>query len=336
MQIIEYLSPETLKQQIIDLPFGEILYVANVPNQVYHGSLGWSSSHAKKAFQSEQRLYRYLQDQEKEGPKDHFVFGELTHDCIRLNDAQINDLYCDTVTLPKGQTNLGKAMKAVVESGFEIDLAGAGFNLKPDALHEGAALLEEINERIVIKPRAKREARELADAILNQYTVSNALSGSNAIYELSVWHKMKDGFIRKCRPDCFLPDAKVVFDWKTSREIIWTFATDDRHMFVKRELEREISRRDYALSAAWYMDILGILDDGAFMLVFADKDALEVYPPYLFEVDRLHDERQRCYAAIKAIKSMRSKIIGGKVIEPLTTFLPNDDHLFSGNSKEYL
>ena len=337
MQIEEYLSADMLKQSIIDMPLDSNLYVANVPNDVYHGSLGWSSSHGKKASLSEQRLYMYMQDQKKSGPQSHFVFGELTHDCIRFNQAQIDDLYCDTVTLPKGQTNLGKAMKAVVESGHTLKLLDAGFNLKPEAVAEGNALLDEINGRQVISRTAKREARELADAVLNQYTVKDALNNNAAIYELSIWHKMKDGFIRKCRPDCYLPDQKVVFDWKTIRELVWTYSLgNNRHTFIYRQIKREMDRFDYGFSAGWYMDILDIIDDGAFFFLFADKDALEVYPPYLCGQDELHEERQRCCQAIKNIKSMKSKIVEGKVIEPLSTFLHNDDHIFHGNTKEFL
>jgi hypothetical protein len=336
VNLVEYTTPEILQQQILEMDLDTKLYVVDVPNEVYHGTIGWSSSHAKKAFQSEQRLHRYLQEQKISDPKDHFVFGELVHDSIRLSPQQIDEVYCDSVRVPDGRTNLGKALKAVFNSGFDLELTNTGFNLKPEAVHQGRDLLDQINGRQVISRKAKDEARELADTILNQYTVSDALSNNKAIYELSVWHKMRDGFIRKCRTDCFLPDIGVVFDWKTSRELVWTFATDNRHHLIKRELTREIDKRDYALSAAWYMDILGLIDDGAFMLLFADKDALEVYPPYLFDVERLHQENRRCKEAISAIKSYRSKIVEGKVIQPLTTFLPNDDYLFSGNEKDYL
>ena len=337
MNIELFISADDLKQKIYDMPLNSKLYVAEVPNSVYHGSPGWSSSHAKKAYQSEQRLHRYLEKQKEEEGKDHYVFGELTHDSIRLTANQIDSLYCDSITLPKGQTNLGKAMKAVIESGHTIKLESAGFNLTADKLAEGRNLLDVIAERQVIKPKEKREARELAEAVLNQYTVRNALQGNEVIFELSIWHKMHDGFIRKCRPDAFIPSLKTIFDWKTIRELIWTFATgDNRHMFIKREIKREIQKRDYGLSAAWYMDILELLDEGAFLFVFADKDSLEVYPPYVCGFDELYDDKNRCLDAIKAIKSYKSKLVEGNVIQELSTFVPNDDYLFTSQQQEYI
>ena len=339
MDIQNYTTPEALKQAIIAMPFDSKLYVANVPNDEYHGSIGWSSSHAKKAFQSEQRLDRYLENNKANEIKEHYVFGDLTHDSVRYQPEEIDKYYCDSANMPSGQRNLGKALKAVFESRFKLDLLETGFNLKPEDIAEGRQLLSEIDKRQVIKPKAKREARVLANLILSQHTVSDAFANHMVIFELSVWHKMADGFIRKCRPDAFFPDIKLIFDWKTIYELIWTYATgESRHAFVKRELKREITKRDYLLSAGWYMDILGFIDDedSSFMFVFVDKDSLEIYPPYFCGFEELQDERRRCYEAMKAIKSYKSKLIDGTVSEPLTMFLPNDDHIFTGNQREYM
>lgn len=333
MEIVNYIDRATLTASIFAMELDSIMFVSNVPNDVYHIVSGWSSTHGKVAYQSEQRLHRYLTKAD-DGPKDHFVFGELVHDSVRLNESEIEFLYCSDVAMPHGSTNAAKAIKYCIANNTK-DIDAAGLNIKPGDRAGAQEIVDQIAGRQIVSKTAVTEARQLADLLKSELTVQGALEKNQVLYELSVWRKGKDGFVRKCRPDCIVPELKTIFDWKTTRDIVWTYDTGDRHQFVKRALDREVDKRDYGFSAGWYLSIFDWIEDGAFMDVFADKDAMEVYPAYLFSVDRMVQEQRRCVEACKAIRSYTGKIADGKVIEPLTTFLPNDGFIFTGQSKEF-
>ena len=335
MDILEYTSDENLEQMIVALPLDSVLYVANVPNESYHASKGVSSTGAKTAFQSEQRYWRYITaPQEKR--KEHYVFGELAHDSIRLPPDEIKDLYCSSVSFVSGQRNLGKAQRKVVNEGADVQEVLSQINLKPEERPQLLEFVEKVGGRQVVNRTQLSEARQIANMIHEHPIVSSMLEKQDHYFELSVWRRDPDGFLRKARPDVYFPEAQVVFDWKTVRDLIWKYDTDDRMIFVKQNLERVIDKLGYAFSGAWYLNVLGILETGAFMLFFADKDALEIYPPWVPSTESMEQQWRHCQAAIKSIKSVRKKTSDGKVIEPLEQFIPLGNDVFSGQTKEFI
>lgn len=335
MEVIEYTTPEILEHLINCIEPGAALYIANVPNEIYHATKGVSSTGAKTAAQSEQRYWRYI-TAPPETRKEHYVFGELAHESIRFTPEQILGRYCDSVPFVSGQRNLGKAQRAMVNDGLDPQQAIAQFNLKPAERQELHAFNDEVAGRQVVTSTQIAEARQIAELIHSHPIVSAMLANQTHYFELSVWRRDEDGFLRKARPDVFFPQHGVLFDWKTIRDLIWTYDTGgDRQAFVKWNLDREVAKRDYAFSGAWYLSVLDHMENGAFMLFFCDKDALEIYPPWVPCPERIAEEWRRCEAAIRAIKQVSRKTSNGEVVEALLPFLPVDDHVFQGQVREF-
>lgn len=336
MNITEYIDKESLQAAIRDMPLDSRMYVAEVPNDIYHSTSGWSSSPAKKAFLSEQRLHKYLTKDHNPKSPAHFVFGELVHDSVRLDEAGIDKLYCSGIDLYGPGTNATKAIKECLATGKK-KVSETDFNIDYDKYPDTQKMLDEINGREIVKPSEIADARHFAALLRDSYHVRNALAKYDHFFELSIWHKDKTGFIRKCRPDLWFPAIQTVFDWKSTREIVWTFDTGDRHTYLQRELSRQIDKLDYGFSAGWYLDVMGIdPDEGAFGFVFADKSSLEVYPLFAMTPDRIRQEFHRCYHAITVIKSYERKLDHDRnPIVPLDMFVPNDDHIFYGKEKQF-
>lgn len=245
---------------------GEVREFTDLPNLVYHGSMGVSSSKLKDACISlmyYNGVYNTGAIEKSRGK--HFDVGNLAHTLI-LEPEMVEQEYKkkpDTPEPTKPQrekydnwVKLGKPSKADNPKAYPTEKMMERCEFWDNFTAE--------NENIIIVGEEDwKVAEAMAEAVRSHEFAGKILNHSRRVSERSYFKVDEEtGLLIKVRPDIEV-DA-VIADVKT----IQMRGNPDEEWLLS-ELRREVKRRKYHVSAAMYLDVT---DKKQFVWIFVNKE----------------------------------------------------------------
>jgi hypothetical protein len=210
------------------------MLVYDMPDTTYHASPALGSTTAAKALTSIRALGDLLDGTAKVEDRPCFQVGRLAH-MMALQPE--------------------KFAECVVDVGPINPRTGAPFGRDTLAFQGWQA---ENPDLVVVEPWLRTMLARMPGMIADTFR-----AGKN---EVSCFVDDQDhgGLAMKCRPDCWHPDARLIYDLKTIAPIDGDFA---------RGVCKAIASRNYWFSAAWYRHCMRLETghDHHFDLIFAEK-----------------------------------------------------------------
>ena len=194
---------------------------SDMPNELYHGSKGISSTQLKTIV-TETPFHFWCKYMAPEGqrikkdPTPAMLFGTACHTAL-LEPEVFKDEYITPPTDINRRTKEGK--------------------------EEWATWEKSVEGKQVVKPEFLEEVTNMTTACLHNRSAVQLIS--RGLKEHSIYTTCKETGLRiKCRPDIWLPDIGVVADYKTAASA------------NPRQFSKVIDNLGYHISAAFYLDII--------------------------------------------------------------------------------
>lgn len=250
----------------LELEPGEVREFTDLPNLVYHGSMGVSSSKLKDACISlmyYNGVYNTGAIEKSRGT--HFDVGNLVHTLI-LEPEMVEQEYKKKPEMPEptkpqrekydNWVKLGKPSKADNPKAYPTEKMMERCEFWDNFTAE--------NENIIIVGEEDwKVAEAMAEAVRSHEFAGKILNHSRRVSERSYFKVDEEtGLLIKVRPDIEV-DA-VIADVKT----IQMRGNPDEEWLLS-ELRREVKRRKYHVSAAMYLDVT---DKKQFVWIFVNKE----------------------------------------------------------------
>jgi exodeoxyribonuclease VIII len=254
-----------------------------LPNDVYHGANGISSTQVKDARVSLMYFHgRHITKTIGRETSDALTFGTLVH-ALSLEPECFDAEFAVFPGVPDGAFTNTDSLKAFIreynegkDKSEQLKLTGtkdvlslAIRKVKPDAIFadEFEQQWNEANkDKIILSERQLTHAKAIQQALFNHPSAGQLLQHPNRANEVSYFGMDEEtGLEVRVRPDLEIDMAgvRIGVDLKT---ISLGKVKQD---FLRAKLHREIIERDYHLSAAMYCDVA---DFNQFFWIFVNKD----------------------------------------------------------------
>lgn len=254
-----------------------------LPNEVYHGANGISSTQVKDARVSLMYFHgRHVAKTIGRETSEAFTFGTLVH-ALALEPETLETDFAVFPGIPDGAFTNTDSLKAFIReynegkdkseqlklTGTKDVLSSAIRTVKPDAIFadEFEHQWNEANQdKIILSERQLSHAKAIQQALFNHPSAGQLLQHPNRANEVSYFGMDEEtGLEVRVRPDLEIDmsSVRIGVDLKT---ISLGKVKQD---FLRAKLHREIIERDYHLSAAMYCDVA---DFNQFFWIFVNKD----------------------------------------------------------------
>ncbi|MCS3602705.1 exodeoxyribonuclease VIII [Buttiauxella sp. BIGb0471] len=254
-----------------------------LPNEVYHGANGISSTQVKDARVSLMYFHgRHIAKTIGRETSEAFTFGTLVH-ALALEPETLETDFAVFPGIPDGAFTNTDSLKAFIReynegkdkseqlklTGTKDVLSSAILTVKPDAIFadEFEQQWNEANQdKIILSERQLTHAKAIQQALFNHPSAGQLLQHPNRANEVSYFGMDEEtGLEVRVRPDLEIDmsGVRIGVDLKT---ISLGKVKQD---FLRAKLHREIIERDYHLSAAMYCDVA---DFNQFFWIFVNKD----------------------------------------------------------------
>lgn len=254
-----------------------------LPNDVYHGANGISSTQVKDARVSLMYFHgRHIAKTIGRETSEAFTFGTLVH-ALALEPETLETDFAVFPGIPDGALTNTDSLKAFIReynegkdkseqlklTGTKDVLSSAIRTVKPDAIFadEFEHQWNEANQdKIILSERQLSHAKAIQQALFNHPSAGQLLQHPNRANEVSYFGMDEEtGLEVRVRPDLEIDmsSVRIGVDLKT---ISLGKVKQD---FLRAKLHREIIERDYHLSAAMYCDVA---DFNQFFWIFVNKD----------------------------------------------------------------
>lgn len=254
-----------------------------LPNDVYHGANGISSTQVKDARVSLMYFQgRHITKTIGRETSEAFTFGTLVH-ALALEPETLETDFAVFPGIPEGAFTNTDSLKTFIReynegkdkseqlklTGTKDVLSAAIRAVKPDAIFadEFEQQWNEANQdKIILSERQLAHAKAIQQALFNHPSAGQLLQHPNRANEVSYFGMDEEtGLEVRVRPDLEIDmsGVRIGVDLKT---ISLGKVKQD---FLRAKLHREIIERDYHLSAAMYCDVA---DFNQFFWIFVNKD----------------------------------------------------------------
>lgn len=244
----------------------EVLVLDNLPNEVYHGCNGDSSTKIKDACQSMMYYNACYNTQTVKKPRgDHFDVGNLAHALI-LEPDTVESAYKKKPKTPQPTEPQRKKYDAWVKLGRPSEDEDPKAQPTPLAI-ERCEFWDNFKAQnkhyVIVDDDNWKIAQGMADAVNNHEIAKIILNNDHRKSERSYFtREAHTGRIIKVRTDIDL--GSIIADVKT---ISLRRKVDGE--YIRNILRHEINQRKYDLSAAMYLDVTGAKQ---FVWIFVNKE----------------------------------------------------------------
>ncbi len=296
VQVAETASNEVEKAEVVPEPQPEVDEFAGafpavfepgryegVPNEVYHAANGISSSMVKDARISLMYFHgRHVTGEIRREVTDALTFGTLVH-ALALEPEKLEQEFAIFPGIPAGAFTNTDSLKAFIReynadkpkadqlklTGKKEELQEAIRAVRPDAIFADEfeqQWLSDNREKTILTAPQMDMATAIRNALMAHPSVANLLNHPSRVNEVS-YFGMDDetGLEVRVRPDIELEidGIRIAADLKT------TSMGRIKQDHLRSRLHREITERDYHVSAAMYSEVAGF---DQFFWIFVNKD----------------------------------------------------------------
>ncbi|MFB0711431.1 PD-(D/E)XK nuclease-like domain-containing protein [Buttiauxella noackiae] len=254
-----------------------------LPNDVYHGANGISSTQVKDARVSLMYFHgRHIAKTIGRETSDALTFGTLVH-ALALEPETLETDFAVYPRLPEGAFTTTDSMKAFIreynegkDKADQLKLTGTKDVLASSirAVNPGAIFADEFEQqwreanrdKVILTERQLAHAKAIQSALFSHPSAGQLLQHPNRANEVSYFGMDEEtGLEVRVRPDLEIDmsSVRIGVDLKT---ISLGKVKQD---FLRAKLHREIIEHDYHLSAAMYCDVA---DFNQFFWIFVNKD----------------------------------------------------------------
>lgn len=255
----------------------------NIPNEAYHAASGISSSMVKDARISLMYFHgRHVTGVIQREVTDALTFGTLVH-TLALEPEKLEQEFAIFPGIPAGAFTNTDSLKAFIRefnadkpkaeqlklTGKKEELQEAIRAVKPDAIFADEFEQQWLNDnchKTILTSSQMSLATDIRTALLRHPSVANLFNHPSRVNEVS-YFGMDDetGLEVRVRPDIELEidGIRIAADLKT------TSMGRIKQDYLRARLHREITERDYHLSAAMYSEVAGF---DQFFWIFVNKD----------------------------------------------------------------
>ncbi|PQK99612.1 hypothetical protein CG435_10945 [Pantoea ananatis] len=255
----------------------------NIPNEAYHAASGISSSMVKDARISLMYFHgRHVTGVIQREVTDALTFGTLVH-TVALEPEKLEQEFAIFPGIPAGAFTNTDSLKTFIRefnadkpkaeqlklTGKKEELQEAIRAVKPDAIFADEFEQQWLNDnchKTILTSSQMSLATDIRTALLRHPSVANLLNHPSRVNEVS-YFGMDDetGLEVRVRPDVELEidGIRIAADLKT------TSMGRIKQDYLRARLHREITERDYHLSAAMYSEVAGF---DQFFWIFVNKD----------------------------------------------------------------
>ncbi|MDF7787797.1 PD-(D/E)XK nuclease-like domain-containing protein [Pantoea stewartii] len=255
----------------------------NIPNEAYHAASGISSSMVKDARISLMYFHgRHVTGVIQREVTDALTFGTLVH-TVALEPEKLEQEFAIFPGIPAGAFTNTDSLKAFIRefnadkpkaeqlklTGKKEELQEAIRAVKPEAIFADEFEQQWLNDnrhKTILTSSQMSLATDIRTALLCHSSVANLLNHPSRVNEVS-YFGMDDetGLEVRVRPDIELEidGIRIAADLKT------TSMGRIKQDYLRARLHREITERDYHLSAAMYSEVAGF---DQFFWIFVNKD----------------------------------------------------------------
>lgn len=254
-----------------------------LPNDVYHGANGISSTQVKDARVSLMYFQgRHITKTIGRETSEAFTFGTLVH-ALALEPETLETDFAVFPGIPEGAFTNTDSLKTFIReynegkdkseqlklTGTKDVLSAAIRAVKPDAIFadEFEQQWNEANQdKIILSERQLAHAKAIQQALFNHPSAGQLLQHPNRANEVSYFGMDEEtGLEVRVRPDLEIDMSGVRIGTDLKTISLGKVKQD----FLRAKLHREIIERDYHLSAAMYCDVA---DFNQFFWIFVNKD----------------------------------------------------------------
>lgn len=255
----------------------------NIPNEAYHAASGISSSMVKDARISLMYFHgRHVTGVIQREVTDALTFGTLVH-TLALEPEKLEQEFAIFPGIPVGAFTNTDSLKAFIRefnadrpkaeqlklTGKKEELQEAIRAVKPDAIFADEFEQQWLNnnsDKTILTASQMNLATDIRDALLAHPSVANLLNHPSRVNEVS-YFGMDDetGLEVRVRPDIELEIDGI----RISADVKTTSMGRIKQDYLRARLHREITERDYHLSAAMYSEVAGF---DQFFWIFVNKD----------------------------------------------------------------
>ncbi|MGG8042084.1 PD-(D/E)XK nuclease-like domain-containing protein [Klebsiella aerogenes] len=254
-----------------------------VPNEVYHGANGISSTMIKDARVSLMYFHsRHIDKTISRESTEALSFGSLVHTLV-LEPEKFDDEFAIFPGIPAGAFTNTDTLKAFIREyntdkpkAEQLKLTGKKEELQesirvvnPDAIFADEyeqQWRESMEGKTILTSEQLTLAKNIQQAIFNNRDASDLLNNSGRQSEVSYFGIDEEtGLNIRVRPDIELRTASE----NTCADLKTISIGNVRQDRIKERLHREIIDRDYHLSAAMYCDVAGL---DSFSWIFVNKE----------------------------------------------------------------
>ncbi|MGB7799844.1 MAG: PD-(D/E)XK nuclease-like domain-containing protein [Buttiauxella sp.] len=255
----------------------------SLPNDVYHGANGISSTQVKDARVSLMYFQgRHITKTIGRETSEAFTFGTLVH-ALALEPETLDTDFAVFPGIPEGAFTNTDSLKTFIReynegkdkseqlklTGTKDVLSAAIRTVKPDAIFadEFEQQWNEANQdKIILSERQLAHAKAIQQALFNHPSAGQLLQHPNRANEVSYFGMDEEtGLEVRVRPDLEIDMSGVRIGTDLKTISLGKVKQD----FLRAKLHREIIERDYHLSAAMYCDVA---DFNQFFWIFVNKD----------------------------------------------------------------
>lgn len=255
----------------------------NIPNEAYHAASGISSSMVKDARISLMYFHgRHVTGVIQREVTDALTFGTLVH-TVALEPEKLEQEFAIFPGIPAGAFTNTDSLKTFIRefnadkpkveqlklTGKKEELQEAIRAVKPNAIFADEFEQQWLNDnchKTILTSSQMSLATDIRTALLRHPSVANLLNHPSRVNEVS-YFGMDDetGLEVRVRPDIELEidGIRIAADLKT------TSMGRIKQDYLRARLHREITERDYHLSAAMYSEVAGF---DQFFWIFVNKD----------------------------------------------------------------
>ncbi len=230
---------------------GEVGVFPNITNADYHSNPAISKSGLDRIRKSPAHFQTWKNTPHKQTPDQEI--GTVVHTMV-LEPETEGEVY---IRIPDDLVGVARRGKANLEKWADFD--------------------KEAGSRIQLKPERWRQARDMADAVMDSQKARFFLEGEGHTERSFFWTDPQTGVMCRCRPDRERPHVRALVDLKTTQD-----ASVEKFSYSVWDWR-------YHVQGAFYLDganaVLGPGTYDNFVLI-----AVEKTPPYGVTVNVLHPD----------------------------------------------